>query len=257
MTYVRLIAKLDIKGKNLVKTINLDGLRILGDPNQFAQNYYNEGIDEIIYLDVVASLYGRNHLSAIISDATKGIFVPLTVGGGVRTVEDVKSILRAGADKVAINTYAVEKPGLISQIADEFGSQCLVSNIEARRRIGSDGWEVVTHSGREPTGIDAVEWAQICESNGAGEILLTSIDQEGTRKGYDLSLIREVCSRVNIPVISSGGMGKMNDAIYAAQIEGVTGVAMSDFLHYRRSTLKELRQFAHTYGVKVRSINEE
>lgn len=251
---MRLIARLDIKGENLVKTINLDGLRILGDPNQFAQNYYDEGIDEIIYLDVVASLYGRNHLASIIGEATKGIFVPLTVGGGIRTVDDVKSILRAGADKVAINTSAVEAPILISQIADEFGSQCIVSNIEART-IGSNRWEVVTHSGREPTGIDAIEWARTCESNGAGEILVTSVDQEGTRKGYDLNLLREVCRVVNIPVIASGGMGKIEDAIYAAQVEGVTGVAMADFLHYGRSPLKEIRRFAHAHGVRVRSIN--
>jgi cyclase len=254
MSNFRLIARLDIKGKNLVKTINLEGLRVLGEPNRFAQEYYYDGIDEILFIDVVASLYGRNHLAEIISQATKHIFVPLTVGGGIRTVADAQSVLRAGADKVALNSAAVENPKLISEIADEFGNQCVVSSIEAKKNIRSDGWEIFTHSGREHTGIDAVEWARNCQDLGAGEILLTSIDQEGTRRGFDLTLLQAISANVDIPVIASGGMGKLQDAFKASQVKGVSGIAMSGVLHYKNASVNEIREHLVSQGVSVRTF---
>lgn len=257
MSNLRLIARLDIKGKNLVKTINLEGLRVMGEPNFFAQEYYLDGIDELFFIDVVASLYERNHLAEIISQATKHIFVPLTVGGGIRSAFDAQSVLRAGADKVALNSAAVENPKLISQIADEFGNQCVVSSIEAKKNLRGDGWEIFTHSGRESTGIDAIEWARICQDSGAGEILLTSIDQEGTRRGFDLTLLQAISSAVNIPVIASGGMGKPQDALEVSQVQGVSGIAMSGVLHYKIASISEIREFLISQGVRVRSFKHE
>ena len=180
---VRLIARLDIKGPNLIKGVHLEGLRVLGDPQEYASKYYAQGADELIYIDIVASLYGRSKLPEIVSRTVENIFIPLTVGGGIRNIDDVKELLRAGADKVAINTAAVQRPELISEISRRFGSQCMVLSIEAKKQ--SDGlWEVYTDSGREKTGIDVVDWAEEGVSKGAGEILLTSIDAEGLGEGF-------------------------------------------------------------------------
>ncbi len=254
LTYNRLIARLDIKGSNVIKSINLDGLRVLGSPNDFALSYYKDGIDELLYMDSVASLFGRNHLASIISEAVKGIFVPFTVGGGIRSVSDVKLILRAGADKVAINTAAVGRPELISEVANEFGSQCMVISIDAKRN-GYQNWQIFTDNGREATGIDVVTWAKRCEILGAGEILLTSIDQEGTRKGFDLELLTTVSSAVKIPVIASGGMGTPEDFVSAVRIGGVDAVAMADILHYKRSTIPLIRHFVAEAGLSVRTYD--
>ena len=188
---VRLIARLDIKGASLIKGIQLEGLRVIGPPSEFANRYYQQGADELIFMDCVASLYGRNHLGGIIKSAVVDIFVPLTVGGGIRSVADASELLRCGADKVAVNTAAVSNPQLISDIAHRFGSQCMVLSIEARK-IGLTSWEVLTDGGRERTGLDVVEWVRRAESLGAGEILLTSVDREGTRKGFDLALVKAV-----------------------------------------------------------------
>jgi cyclase len=251
----RIVARLDIKGPNLIKSINLEGLRVLGKPNEFARSYYKDGIDEILYMDSVASLYGRNHLASIISEAAEGIFVPITVGGGIRSVSDVKSILRAGADKVAINTAAVSRPALISEVSSEFGSQCMVASIDAKK-VGNKKWEIFTDNGREPTGIDAVTWSQKCESLGSGEILLTSIDQEGTRRGFDIELLSAVTSKVKVPVIASGGMGKIEDLVEAIRFGGVDAVAMADIIHYKRSSISSIRKFAIESGLQVRPFNE-
>ena len=175
MANLRLIARLDIKGPNLIKGIHLEGLRVIGSPNEYALNYYKQGIDELIYMDCVASLYGRNHLSEIIKSAAKDIFIPMTVGGGIRSVENAKEILRSGADKVAINTAAISNPKIISDIARQFGSQCVVLSIEAKK-VGTDHWEAYANSGRERTNLDVIEWAKTCVANGAGELLVTSID---------------------------------------------------------------------------------
>lgn len=248
---VRLIARLDIKGPNLIKGVHLEGLRVLGDPQEYASKYYAQGADELIYIDIVASLYGRSKLPEIVSRTVENIFIPLTVGGGIRNIDDVKELLRAGADKVAINTAAVQRPELISEISRRFGSQCMVLSIEAKKQ--SDGlWEVYTDSGREKTGIDVVDWAEEGVAKGAGEILLTSIDAEGTRKGFDCELIQRVTQAVNIPVIASGGMGSVEHLRDAVQLGGADAIAMADILHYDRLTIHEIRAEAKQAGIEVR-----
>jgi cyclase len=251
MTNIRLIARLDVKGPNLIKGIHLEGLRVMGSPNVFALDYYYQGADELIYLDVVASLYGRNHLGEIIKDAAKDIFIPITVGGGIRTIENAREILRSGADKVAINTAAVANPMIITDIAREFGSQCMVLSIEAKQ-VEGDHWEAYADNGREPTGLDVVEWAKLCVLNGAGEVLLTSVDREGTRKGFDIDLVKAVSSAVNVPVIASGGMGKPQDLLSVVSEGGADGVAMADILHYKRAEIGDIRMVAVEAGLGVR-----
>jgi cyclase len=254
MRNVRLIARLDIKGPNLIKVIHLEGLRIIGPPNEYALKYYEQGADELIYMDAVASLYGRNHLGDIILSATKDIFIPLTVGGGIRSVNDAREILRAGADKVAINTAAVANPRIISDIAREFGSQSTVVSIEAKK-IGVDRWEVYTHNGREKTGLDVTEWAKKCASNGAGEILLTSVDREGTRQGFDIDLVKAVSRDIDVPIIASGGMGAPNDIIEVVRVGGADAIAAADILHYKRASFAEIRKVAINEGFGVRSYD--
>lgn len=253
MRNTRIIARLDIKGPNLIKGIHLEGLRVIGSPNEHALRYYQQGADELIYMDCVASLYGRNSLDDIVRSAAQDVFVPMTVGGGIRSVEDATRLLRCGADKVAVNTAAVANPSLISDIARRFGSQCMVLSIEAKR-CGTERWEAYTDNGREKTGLDVIEWVRRGVSLGAGEILLTSIDQEGTRKGFDLPLIRAVTSEVSVPVIASGGMGKAQDLIDAVVSANADAVAMADILHYRRATLGELRTAASNAGINVRVL---
>lgn len=248
---VRLIARLDIKGPNLIKGIHLEGLRVIGLPGEHALRYYNQGVDELIYMDCVASLYGRNHLGDIVRSAAKNIFVPMTVGGGIRSVDDATQILRAGADKVAANTAAVANPELISAIARRFGSQCMVLSIEAKQ-VGSDRWEVYTDNGRERTGLDVIEWAKRGVAMGAGEVLLTSVDREGTRKGFDIALVRAVTAEVSVPVIASGGMGKPEDLLDAVREGGADAVAMADILHYKRAEIGHIRAVAEAAGLGVR-----
>jgi len=207
MRKTRLIARLDIKGPNLIKGIHLEGLRVIGSPNEYALRYYQQGADELLYMDCVASLYGRNNIGEIVRDAVKDVFVPLTVGGGIRSVNDANELLRCGADKVAINTAAVSNPELISEVARRFGSQCMVLSIEAMQ-VGVGKWEVFTDNGRESTGLDVIDWVKRGVDLGAGEILLTSVDREGTRKGFDIDLVQAVTQEVTVPVIASGGMGK-------------------------------------------------
>ena len=251
LSNIRLIARLDIKGPNLIKGIHLEGLRIIGSPNEYAVNYYEQGIDELIYMDCVASLYGRNHLTEIIKNAAKNIFIPMTVGGGIRSLEDAREILRAGADKIAINTAAVMNPSIIFEIARHFGSQCLVVSIEAKQ-VGAGHWEAYTNNGRERTGLDVVEWAKSCISSGAGELLVTSIDREGTRRGFDLDLVKAITSEVNVPVIASGGMGKPEDVISVVSQGGADAIAMADILHYGRTNCAEIRSIASGAGLRVR-----
>ena len=251
---VRLIARLDIKGPNLIKGIHLEGLRVIGDPQEYAQKYYEQGADELIYIDIVASLYGRSKLPEIVSRTAENVFVPLTVGGGIRNIEDVRELLRAGADKVAINTAAVQRPSLINEVSRRFGSQCIVLSIEAKKQ--SDAmWEVYTDSGREKTGIDVVDWAKEGVEQGAGEILLTSIDSEGTRKGFDIDLIKKITDAVNIPVIASGGMGSEEHLRFAIEEGGADAIAMADILHYERSTINLIREEANKAGIGVRKYD--
>lgn len=253
MSGIRLIARLDIKGPNLIKGIHLEGFRVVGDPQEYARRYYKQGADELVYMDIVASLYGRNSLHDIVRRTAHDVFVPLTVGGGLRSVDDVREILRAGADKVAVNTAAVQRPELISEVAHTFGSQCVVLSIEAQRQ-GKDCWEVYTDNGRERTGLDVVAWARRGVELGAGEILLTSIDQEGTRKGFDCELVRAVSDAVSVPVIASGGMGSVENLVDVVLHGHADAVAMADILHYNRATISEIRSFASTAGIEVRRV---
>jgi cyclase len=239
---IRIIPRLDIKNKNLIKGINLEGLRVMGDPNKFAIDYYNQGADEILFMDCVASLYGRNSLNDIIKNVVKNIFIPITVGGGIRSVNDVSLILNSGADKVAINSAAVNNPELIKKIANKFGSQCLVLSIEAKK-INNNKWEVYINNGREKTGIDVFDWIQIGCSYGAGEILLTSIDNEGTRKGLDLELIKAAAKLCKIPLIVSGGVGKEEHILDVIKVADIDAIAIADILHYKRSTIKNIKNF--------------
>jgi cyclase len=252
MTNFRLIARLDIKAPNLVKGIQLEGLRKIGDPNSFAKKYYEQGIDEIYYQDIVASLYERNSLVDIIEETTKDIFVPITVGGGIRTIDDVTKILNSGADKVSINTEAIKNPEIISEVAKRFGSQCMVLSVEAKQ--DGDHWEAYFDNGREHSHLNAVKWAKEGESRGAGEIFLTSVDREGTAKGFDMELIQAVTELVNVPVIASGGMGKLEDVEGIAKEANADGVAMARVLHYGQLTVPEIRQFCVAQGIPVRTI---
>lgn len=252
MSNIRLIARLDIKGPNLIKGIHLEGLRVIGSPNEHAMRYYLQGADELLYMDSVASLYGRNHLGDIVKAAAKNIFIPMTVGGGIRTVDDATEILRSGADKVAINTAAVNNPKLITDIARRFGSQCMVLSVEAKQ-VGPGRWEVYTDNGRERTGLDVVEWVKRGVAMGAGEVLLTSVDREGTRKGYDVPLVSAVSSEVSVPVIASGGMGMPNDFVTVAKDGGANAVAMADILHYGRAEISDIRALAKKSGFAVRN----
>jgi imidazole glycerol-phosphate synthase subunit HisF len=228
---VRIIPRLDIKGPNLVKGIHLEGLRVLGRPEDFAQYYYENGADELIYMDAVASLYGRNSLLDIVERTARNLFIPLTVGGGLRTIADIRAALRAGADKVSINTAAIKRPMLIREASRAFGSSTIVVSIEAIKK--PDGkYEAYVDYGRESTGIDAVVWAVRAAELGAGELVVTSIDKEGTGSGYDLELTRQIAVAVDIPVIASGGAGDVSHVYDVIRTGKADAVSMASILHY-------------------------
>ena len=229
---VRIIPRLDIKGPNVVKGIHLEGLRVLGKPERFARYYYEQGADELVYMDVVASLYGRNSLLDIIARTSTEVFIPLTVGGGLRSLEDIRRVLRAGADKVSLNTAAIRDPELIRQAAQRFGSSTIVVSVEAIKK--PDGsYEAYTDNGRERTGLEAITWALRAAELGAGELLVTSIDREGTGKGFDLELTRQIAERVSIPVIACGGAGKADDVSDVITHGKADAVCVASLLHYR------------------------
>lgn len=252
MSNVRLIARLDVKAPNLVKGIQMEGLRKIGDPNEFARRYYDQGIDEIICTDIVASLYERNSLLDIIDRTTNDIFVPITVGGGLRSIDDVAAALRAGADKVAINTAAIKQPQIISDVARRFGNQCVVLSIQAKDY--STHWEAYYDNGREHSGLDVVEWAKKGEALGAGEIMLTSVDREGTTKGFDVELVKAVTDSVNIPVIASGGMGSPEHLVEVVEYGHSNAVAMAHVLHYQQYSVEDIRSFCFERGIPVRHV---
>ncbi len=287
--YIRVIPRLDIKGPNLVKGIHLEGLRVLGKPEDFARHYYQEGADELIYQDAVASLYGRNSLLDIIEKTAQEIFIPLTVGGGLRSVEDIRKVLRAGADKVAINTAAMARPELISEAARAFGSSTIVVSIEAIKH--PDGhYEALVDYGRESTGVDAVEWAQRAVELGAGELLVTSIDREGTGEGYDVELVRQIATSVPVPVIALGGAGRLEHVREVITQGYADAISLASMLHYnfiqhyqyqegdfqvegnieflrgrrgerlrrniQSTTIPEIKAFLHTHGIPCRQTEE-
>jgi len=229
--HIRIIPRLDIKGPNLVKGIHLEGLRVLGKPERFAKYYYENGADELLYMDVVASLYGRNSLLDMIQKTSKEVFIPLTVGGGLRSLDDIRVVLEAGADKVAINTAAIKRPELIREASRKFGSSTIVVSIEAIKKT-DDSYEAYTDNGRERTGVEVLEWASRVSELGAGEVLITSIDREGTGRGFDLELTRRVAESVPIPVITCGGAGAV-DHVFEAFKKGKTdAVCVGSLLHY-------------------------
>jgi cyclase len=217
----------------------------------FAEAYYRQGIDEIIYMDVVASLYGRNTIIDLVRHTAADVFIPMTVGGGVRSVEDARALLRAGADKVAVNTAAIRNPGFITEIARKYGSQCCVLSIEAQRH-GPGQWEAYCDGGREHTGLDVIEWAERGQQLGAGEILLTCINNEGVKVGFDVPLVRAVRDRVTIPIIASGGMGQFAHLVEVTQQGGADAVVMAYVLHYGLMTVPEIRQRALAAGLDLR-----
>ena len=253
MNTIRIIPRLDVKGPNLVKGIHLEGLRVLGKPEKFARYYYENGADELIYMDVVASLYGRNSLIDIVERTSKEIFIPLTVGGGLRTIDDIRNILRAGADKVSLNTAAINNPNLIKEASKIFGSSTILISIEAIRK--PDGtYEAFTDNGREKTGVDVFQWAERVAEYGAGEMMVTSINNEGTGKGFDIELIKAVTDVVTIPVIAGGGMGNMEDLKNVVDETSVDALAMAHVLHYDHLNVPEIRNYCTNIGIPVRKV---
>ena len=248
----RVIARLDIKGENVVRGMHLEGLRVVGRPEEMAERYYRAGVDELIFIDTVATLYGRNNTLAVVERTAAKAFLPLTVGGGIRTLDDVANVLRAGGDKVTVNSAAVRRPEFLREIAERFGSQCVVSAIEAKRTAPGQ-WTVMIENAREPTGLDAVAWARRCEELGAGEILLTSIDQDGTRKGCDLELTRIVAESARIPVIASGGPGKAEHVTAAFRTGRADAVALGTILHFNLASVMDIKSGLSAAGVTVRT----
>jgi len=247
----RIIARLDIKGPNVVKGIHLEGLRIVGHPGELSRRYYEEGADEIIYMDTVATLYGRNNILPVVEEAARDVFVPLTVGGGIRSVEDITKALRSGADKVAINTAAVSRPEFLQEASNALGSQCIVLSVEAKKR--SEGqWECLTDNGRERTGLDVLEWVRRAEELGVGEILITSVDQEGTKRGFDHALFRAVRERVSLPVIGCGGAGTARHVISAIAEDDMDAIACASLFHYALHPLPSLKSAMIDAGLAVR-----
>ena len=247
---LRIIPRLDIKAPNLVKGVRLEGLRVMGDPAAHAVRYFEQGADELHYQDIVASLYQRSTIDDLIRATAERIFVPLTVGGGIRSKADIRKLLRAGADKVCINTAAVKEPQLITEAAQVFGTQCIVVAVETIRQ--TDGrWKAFTDNGREHTGLDAYDWARRAVDLGAGELLLTSVDREGTRKGFDLEFIAKLARQVPVPVVAHGGAGKIEDIVEVAKL-GVDGVAIAALLHYQELTVARIKQGLAAAGVEVR-----
>ena len=240
---IRIIPKLDIKGENLIKGVQLEGLRVIGKPSDYAKLYYADGADEIIYYDVVASLYGRNSLLDVVKKTAADVFIPMTVGGGIKSTDDVDQLLRIGADKVSVNTAAVKRPELITEIADRFGSQCCVVEIQTKF-LGKENWTALYESGRENSGMDAVDWACKAVSLGAGELLLTSVDKDGTRSGMDVELINKISKRVNVPIIASGGVGKSSHVRDAVIDNNVNGIAIGSLFHYGVLSISDVKNVA-------------
>ncbi|GBD19218.1 Imidazole glycerol phosphate synthase subunit HisF [bacterium HR27] len=250
----RIIPCLDVTAGRVVKGIRFQDLRDAGDPVELAARYDAEGADELVFLDITASAEGRDTMVDVVRRTAKEVFIPLTVGGGVRTPDDMYRLLRAGADKVSVNTAAVQNPELIRVCAQRFGSQCVVLAIDARRRADGGGWEVYTHGGRKPTGLDAVAWARHGVELGAGEILLTSMDTDGTQSGYDLELLRAVVDAVPVPVIASGGAGTLEHLYQAVTIGGAHAVLAASIFHYGHYSIADAKRYLAERGVPVRQV---
>ncbi len=250
MRAVRVIPCLDVDGGRVVKGVNFANLRDAGDPVELAARYDREGADELVFYDITASSDQRRTMVDVVARTAEQVFIPLTVGGGVRTLDDVRQLLRVGADKVSVNSAAVGRPELIDEIAEIFGSQCVVLGMDVRR--SGDRFEVFTHGGRHATGVDALEWAVQAERRGAGEIVLNSMDRDGTREGFDLELTREVADSVGIPVVASGGVGNLQHLVEGAVVGGADAVLAASIFHYGESTVAEAKEAMMAAGVVVR-----
>ena len=254
MRVPRVIPCLDVDAGRVVKGVNFVGLRDAGDPVELASRYDSEGADELVFLDITASSDRRATVVDMVYRVAEQVFIPFTVGGGVRTLDDARSLLRAGADKVALNTAAVERPELLSEIAAEFGSQCVVLAVDARRRDDEEGWEVYLHGGRTPTGFDAPEWTTRAASLGAGEILLTSMDRDGTGLGFDHLLNARVTASVDVPVIASGGVGTLEHLVDGVVEGGVDAVLAASIFHFGTHTIAEAHEALARAGITVRDV---
>lgn len=252
MKVARVIPCLDVTNGRVVKGTNFVDLVDAGDPVELAARYDLEGADELVFLDITASSDGRETTVDMVRRVAERVFIPFTVGGGIRTLEDARRMLRAGADKVSVNTAAVERPELIAEIAAEFGNQCVVCAIDAKARDDGSGWEVYLHGGRTPTGIDAVEWAQRAVALGAGEILLTSMDRDGTRQGFDLVLTEAIADAVNVPVIASGGVGGIEHLVDGITIGRADAVLAASIFHFREHSIAEAKAAMSAAGIHVR-----
>ena len=248
----RIIPCLDIDAGRVVKGINFVNIIDAGDPVEVAKGYSSQGADEIAFLDITATRQRRGTLSEVVSKVAEQVFVPLTVGGGIRSLEDVSTMLLAGADKVSINSAAVTEPGLVSECSDKFGSQCIVVAIDAKKRVGKEGWEIFTHGGTQPTGIDAIEWAKKMKISGAGELLVTSMDRDGTKKGFDIKLTSAISDAVDIPVIASGGVGNLEHLLEGLIKGKADAVLAASIFHFGTYSIYEAKQFLKGKGVNVR-----
>lgn len=248
----RIIPCLDVKDGRVVKGVSFVELRDAGDPVESARAYEEQGADELVFLDITASHEKRKTILDVVEQTASNVFMPLTVGGGIRTLDDIKELLRAGTDKVSINTTAVEDPDFVRRASERFGSQCIVVAIDAKKKAGTSAWEVYTHGGRKARGIDAVEWARRVEGLGAGEILLTSMDRDGQKDGYDLELTRAVSSSVSVPVIASGGAGTL-EHIYEAFTKGLADAALAaSIYHFGVFTIPQTKEFLKARGIQIR-----
>ena len=248
----RIIPCLDIDAGRVVKGVNFVNIIDAGDPVEVAKGYSAQGADEIAFLDITATKQRRGTLSEVVSKVAEQVFVPLTVGGGIRSIEDVSTMLLAGADKVSINSAAVTEPGLVTECSNKFGSQCIVVAIDAKKKVGREGWEIFTHGGIQPTGIDAIEWAKKMKILGAGELLVTSMDRDGTKKGFDIQLTSTISEAVDIPVIASGGVGKLEHLVEGL-IEGkADAVLAASIFHFGTYSIYEAKKFLKGKGVNVR-----
>ena len=252
----RVIVCLDVDAGRVVKGRRFVGLRDVGDPVALAERYEAEGADEIVFLDISATSEGRQTMWDVVRQTAERLFIPLTLGGGVRDVDDVARALRSGADKVSINSAAVERPALLTQSAARFGAQCVVASIDAKRRPTDDGWEVYVRGGRQATGLDAIAWAAECVERGAGEILLTSIDRDGSRAGYDVDLTRAVADRVDVPVVASGGAGRADDLVAAFRDGNADAALVAGILHDRETTVRDIKSVLAEGGIPVRPVPE-
>lgn len=240
MSNTRIIPRLDIKNEFVIKGIHLEGLRKIGEPNLLAKRYYHQGADEIIFMDAVAAYYDRNSLSHIIEKACEEVFIPITVGGGIRSIKDIQSLLNAGADKVAINTHAIRNPNFINEVSRIFGSQCIVASVEAKK-ISEDKYLAYYDNGREATDYDVLDWVKELVDRGAGEVMLTSIDNEGTNKGFDINLSKLVNKSVSVPIISSGGCGGLDHVENLLNETHISGISVASILHYDKHTIEEIK----------------